>query len=102
VKSEIDALNSKLNSTISILTSSIESTDQEYDLDELLERVVTNKVKLETFVNELDGAVGDGNSGVVSLMEQVAQNKADGAAEVSARGTAVSNLASTVSTNSSA
>jgi hypothetical protein len=101
VKTEIDSLNSKLNSTTSILTSSIESADQEYNLDTLLERVVTNKVKLETFVNELDGAVGDGNSGVVSLMEQVAQNKADGAAEVVARGTAVTNLTSTVTANAS-
>ena len=101
VKTEIDSLNSKLNSTTSILTSSIESANQEYNLDDLLSRVVTNKVKLETFVNELNGAVGDGNSGVVSLMEQVSQNKADGVAEVSARGTAVTNLTSTVSSNSS-
>jgi hypothetical protein len=96
VKTELDALNSKLNSTASILTSSIESTDQEYNLDELLERVVTSKVKLETFVNELNGAVGDADNGVVSLMEQVAQNAADGAAEVSARGTAITTLTSTV------
>ena len=99
VKTELDNLNSKLNSTTSILTSSIESANQEYNLDDLLARVVTNKVKLETFVNELDGAVGDGNSGVVDLMEQVAQNKADNAAEVSARGTAVTTLTTTVSSN---
>ena len=56
VKTEIDALNDKLNSTTSILTSSIESADQEYNLDTLLEHVITNKVKLETFVDELNGA----------------------------------------------
>lgn len=35
VKTEIDALNDKLDSTTSILTSLIESVDQEYNLDTL-------------------------------------------------------------------
>jgi hypothetical protein len=101
VKTEIDALNSKLDSTTSILTSSIESADQEYNLDTLLERVITNKVKLETFVDELNGAVGDSNNGVVSLMEQVAANKADVAAEIVNRGNAVTALTTTVTNNAS-
>lgn len=99
VKTEIDSLNSKLNSTTSILTSSLESPDQEYNLDTLLERVITNKIKLETFVDELNGAVGDSNSGVVSLMEQVAANKADVAAEITNRTNAVSSLSDTVTAN---
>jgi hypothetical protein len=98
---EISALQGILNSTTAVLTSSIESPNQEYYLNDLFSRVVTNKTKLETFVNQLDGAVGDGNSGVVSLMEQVAQNKADGQAEVIARGDAVTTLTSTLTTASS-
>lgn len=93
VKAQIDALNAKLSSTASILTSSIESADQEYDLNTLLERVITNKVKLETFVQQLDGAVGDTNVGVVSLMEQVSQNVADLVAETTARISAINNEA---------
>lgn len=99
VKTEIDSLTAKLNSTTSILTSSLESPDQEYNLDTLLERVITNKIKLETFVDELNGAVGDSNSGVVSLMEQVAANKASIAAEITNRGNAVSSLSDTVTAN---
>jgi len=101
VKTEIDALNSKLSSTTSILTSSLESPDQAYNLDTLLERILTNKIKLETFVNELNGAVGDNNTGVVSLMEQVAQNKANIAAEIVNRGSAVDTLTATVTANAS-
>jgi hypothetical protein len=101
VKSEIDSLNSKLSSTTSILTSSLESPDQAYNLDTLLERVITNKIKLETFVDELNGAVGDSNNGVVSLMEQVAANKANIAAEIVNRGSAFDTLSSTVTSNAS-
>ena len=101
VKTQIDALNSKLSSTTSILTSSLESPDQQYNLDTLLERVITNKIKLETFVDELNGAVGDSNSGVVSLMEQVAQNKANIAAEIVNRGSAFDTLTATVTANAS-
>lgn len=101
VKSEIDSLNSKLSSTTSILTSSLESADQQYNLDTLLERVITNKIKLETFVDELNSAVGDSNSGVVSLMEQVAANKANIAAEIVNRGSAFDTLTATVASNAS-
>jgi hypothetical protein len=96
-EADITAIQNILNSTSSILTSSLESPDQQYNLDELLTKAVSNKVKLETFVHELDGAIGDGNTGVVSLMQQVSQNIVDGAAEVTARGAAVSSLTSTVS-----
>jgi hypothetical protein len=101
VKTEIDALNSKLSSTTSILTSSLESPDQAYNLDTLLERVITNKIKLETFVDELNGAVGDSNNGVVSLMEHVAANKANIAAEIVNRGSAFDTLSATVTSNAS-
>lgn len=101
VKSEIDSINSKLNSTTSILTSSLESPDQKYNLDTLLERILTHKIKLETFVDELNGAVGDSNTGVVSLMEQVAANKANVAAEIVNRQNALDALNVTVSANAS-
>ena len=96
VKTEIDALNSKLSST-----SSLESADQQYNLDTLLERILTNKIKLETFVDELNGAVGDSNSGVISLLEQVAANKANSAAEIVNRGSAFDTLTATVTSNAS-
>ena len=89
VQTKMEQLEGKLLSTESILTSSLESAGQEYKLDELLQRVVVNKVKLETFVDELNGAVGDGNNGVVSLMEQVAANKGDLASESLARATGI-------------
>ena len=87
VKTKIDTMNDKLTSATTILTSSVDS--QDYDLETLLNQVVTNKVKLSTFVDELNNAVGDTDSGVISLMEQVAQNKADIATESSARATAI-------------
>jgi hypothetical protein len=38
---------------------------------------VDNKNKLTTFTDAVNGAVGDENAGVISLMEQVTQNKLD-------------------------
>jgi hypothetical protein len=101
VKTEIDALNSKLSSTTSILTSSLESSDQQYNLDTLLERILTNKIKLETFVDQLNGSLSDDNSSVTSLMEQVASNKANIAAEIVSRGSAIDTLSATVASNAS-
>jgi hypothetical protein len=101
VKTEIDSLNSKLSSTTSILTSSLESPDQAYNLDTLLERILTNKIKLETFVDQLNGSLSDDNSSVTSLMEQVAANKANIAAEIVNRGSAFDTLTATVTANAS-
>jgi len=81
VMTKIDGIESKLNSAVSILTAD----GIDYTLDQLLNNVVSNKEKLSSFTDALNGAVGDTNTGVVSLMEQVSQNKADIAAESSAR-----------------
>lgn len=98
-RTKIDALKSKLDSTTSILTSSIETADQEYDLEELLTRVLVNKTKLEAFVNSLNDAVGDADNTTVSTLEQISQNVADISAEVTNRTTAITNLTSVVTTN---
>jgi hypothetical protein len=106
-RTKIDALKSKLDSTTSILTSSIETADQEYDLEELLTRVLVNKTKfvnktkLEAFVNSLNDAVGDADNTTVSTLEQIYQNIADISAEVTNRTTAITNLTSVVTTNAS-
>lgn len=66
-------VNAKLESSAAILSQG----GVDYTLDALLSTVVENKSKLTTFTNSLNGAVGDANTGVISLLEQVAQNKAD-------------------------
>ena len=63
----------KLNGTASILSEG----GVDYSLDSLLTHVVENKSKLSVFTSTLNGAVGDADAGVITLMEQVAQNKAD-------------------------
>jgi hypothetical protein len=63
----------KLNGSASILSEG----GVDYSLDSLLTHVVENKAKLSVFTSTLNGAVGDADAGVITLMEQVAQNKAD-------------------------
>ena len=73
VMTEVDKLTSKLDGATTILTSS--GTD--YTLSQLLQTAVDNKAKLSTFTDALNGALGDEDSNVISLMEQVSQNKLD-------------------------
>ena len=70
----IQTLDDKLTGTITILSEDGGS----YKLDEMLDIIVANKVKLDTFVQlAIDGSTGDTDPGSVSLIEAVAQNKAD-------------------------
>ena len=74
MSSSIQTLDDKLTGTITILSEDGGS----YKLDEMLDIIVANKVKLDTFVQlAVDGATGDSDVGSVSLIEAVAQNKAD-------------------------
>jgi hypothetical protein len=74
MSSSIQTLDDKLTGTITILSEDGGS----YKLDEMLDIIVANKVKLDTFVQlAVDGATGDNDVGSVSLIETVAQNKAD-------------------------
>ncbi len=74
MSSSIQTLDDKLTGTITILSEDGGS----YKLDEMLDIIVANKVKLDTFVQlAVDGATGDNDVGSVSLIEAVAQNKAD-------------------------
>ena len=82
VETAFTGLENKLNSSVAVFTDSLTSTD--YTLNQLFDTVVANKSKFTTFVDKLNGAVGDADSGVVSLMEQVAANKGDIAANASA------------------
>jgi hypothetical protein len=90
VETAITGLQEKLNSTVAVFTDSASSTD--YTLNQLFDTVVSNKGKFATFVDKLNGAVGDVDSGVVSLMEQVSANKGDIAANASAISTLQSDM----------
>ena len=100
IGADIEDIQNKLNCLINIVVD-----DKTYDLPDLLDQVRVNKSKLETFVDQLNDAVGDDDSGVVNLMEQVSQSIADLsvvegnlASEVSNRDAAITNLSNSLNT----
>ena len=95
---DIEEIQNKLNGIAEIVVD-----DNTYDLPDLLDQVRVNKSKFDTFKDQLNDAVGDDDSGVINLMEQVSQNKADIsvvvsnlAAEVTNRGAENSTLSSSL------
>ena len=81
VATKVQSLEDKLDGTATVLSEG----GVDYTMQDLLSTVVANKAKFTSFTDAVNGAVGDENTGVVSLMEQVSQNKADIAVETGLR-----------------